>query len=711
MATRWPGVKSELGIKIAWRFAFVPPGTLTQPSGNTVYLDVGGGYGPGVIDHHQGGQRPSSAASLLADRPDYAHDHLVASLPRRSREGDPLPWSPTIVVHSAPDFDAIVSSFLLIQLIEEGVPPRQRWNWLVEYADRVDQGREQLTWDGPPSLYPLMLMVTHQGQDSTLLKQLAQRWCDGQRDLPTDFNELRLCAGLYLVTKAVEYRETLGEDATNHPCGQLGNCPLVDEVHTLVKQERTKYVQAKQDGTVEQLGQIMTPDCEQLAEVPLRGGLIRTCEHALALDRWHMRSDDPAMPLTVVAKPLLKGSNAPQHRYVISIDPGATKSLGKLTLAGLGASLELAEQRLADRRKGTNSTRSGVTRFPEYPGIEDPWYDGRAHQLTIVDSPTLGTVLTADEIVSILKQKFWQPEIGSFAGSRIRADERGTLTTNGLALNGPITPTTHHRLHEVYELIAAGEAPVTGDVAKFLIVVLNIKSAWGERSASGENFRDRLALHVTGSTKEPLRWQSHATHIGPNGIVVFLDDHETQQSARRIQSELEAATRPSLRLIAALQHTDDVIRKLGTKESPSIPNWTLRTRHVQAVAEYWTERGKPGVPESSLLMDGLEFNLGLQGRIDGVGQLLEHLDDSKRRIQTARLNRLVVMLGAFGVIQASANLVPNWVVGVMVGGSLTLCGLLLSGRFCRMASRCEWLRSLFFDDVEFRDDQPPRSNG
>jgi len=153
------------------------------------------------------------------------------------------------------------------------------------------------------------------------------------------------------------------------------------------------------------------------------------------------------------------------------------------------------------------------------------------------------------------------------------------------------------------------------------------------------------------------------------------------------------------------------MRKRGTNESLAIPNGTLRTRHVQAVAEYWTECGKSAVPESSVLMDGIESNLGLQGRIKGVGQLLEHLDDSKRRIQTAWLNRLVLMLGVFGVIPAIARLVSGWVVWVMVSLALVLYWLLLASRFCRMASLSEWMRSRFFDDVEFRDYRPARSSG
>lgn len=54
-----------------------------------------------------------------------------------------------------------------------------------------------------------------------------------------------------------------------------------------------------------------------------------------------------------------------------------------------------------------------------------------------------------------------------------------------------------------------------------------------------------------------------------------------------------------------------------------------------------------------------------------MGQLLEHLYDSQRRIQTVRLNRFMLMLGVFGVIQAIADLVPERAFWVMVGGSLS----------------------------------------
>jgi hypothetical protein len=43
------------------------------------------------------------------------------------------------------------------------------------------------------------------------------------------------------------------------------------------------------------------------------------------------------------------------------------------------------------------------TRKASRPGYanSDPWYDGRAHGFTIVDSPRSGTLLTAAEIEAV----------------------------------------------------------------------------------------------------------------------------------------------------------------------------------------------------------------------------------------------------------------------------------------------------------------------
>jgi hypothetical protein len=79
---------------------------------------------------------------------------------------------------------------------------------------------------------------------------------------------------------------------------------------------------------------------------------------------------------------------------------------GGASLRGLAALLDEAE---SERRRQVCGDDDRViepaTGAPRPPraGYDnaDPWYDGRAHGFTIVDSPRSGTHLTADEIQSI----------------------------------------------------------------------------------------------------------------------------------------------------------------------------------------------------------------------------------------------------------------------------------------------------------------------
>jgi hypothetical protein len=90
-----------------------------------------------------------------------------------------------------------------------------------------------------------------------------------------------------------------------------------------------------------------------------------------------------------------------RRRCILSVTPQSYASL-----RGLGTQLDEAEsaKRIAesgvDDRVVDPITGAPKTPRPGYPNA-DPWYDGRAHSFTIVDSPRGGTHLTADEIEHI----------------------------------------------------------------------------------------------------------------------------------------------------------------------------------------------------------------------------------------------------------------------------------------------------------------------
>ena len=109
-------------------------------------------------------------------------------------------------------------------------------------------------------------------------------------------------------------------------------------------------------------------------------------------------------------------------RCILSVKPDQ-----RVFLKGLGAALEVAE---VEKRRALYSaddrlhdSRGEI--LPARPGYEnpDPWYDGRRHGYTIIDSPRSGSVLTADEIEAVTLE-FCQSELKSFESiSELLADD------------------------------------------------------------------------------------------------------------------------------------------------------------------------------------------------------------------------------------------------------------------------------------------------
>ena len=93
-------------------------------------------------------------------------------------------------------------------------------------------------------------------------------------------------------------------------------------------------------------------------------------------------------------------------------DPNwATPDGRKPTLLGLGAALERLE---SAARKGTGKERTGPPRWNDGScDNEDPWFDGRGHDYTIVDSPRSGTYLSRKDVYDLVSGgAFWHVPIG-----------------------------------------------------------------------------------------------------------------------------------------------------------------------------------------------------------------------------------------------------------------------------------------------------------
>ena len=84
-------------------------------------------------------------------------------------------------------------------------------------------------------------------------------------------------------------------------------------------------------------------------------------------------------------------------QHVISVDPAS-----ECSLEGLGALLE-EKEKLAEQGQNAGKRKNGKERIYEEPGrhgygVNDPWYDGRGHSYTIIDTPSSSSLLTDAEV-------------------------------------------------------------------------------------------------------------------------------------------------------------------------------------------------------------------------------------------------------------------------------------------------------------------------
>jgi hypothetical protein len=403
---RWLGAKA-LGLKTTWRFAFVPMGTPADPVPGVLCLDVGGKLAPGILDHHGGQADAHGAAAAVLAHPEYAHAHLLGPwLSRGPRAGMAVGerWEPTLVLHRAPDWDALVAVHLAMFLIENGdFPP---WaDALSSYALLVDQGRYRI----PATARPSDLMVPH-------LAFLAAQHVGPTR---TD-DERCLRRGLDLLDSVVEAvsRSTAGraisaEDFYDAPAarewariGRFADLAMfLEEDWGRAELDRASSPALQADRTPSSgfgptLVRLPATDGGPLIEVPAQ---VLQKPSTSALNKYWVRASGRPFficPLTLPPAHLGANGGTVYPRVIVSLDPTWTADGRKPWLNGLGQALERAEHTARVAAHGQDD-RGGPPRW-EGATNADPWYDGRGHEYTIIDAPACGSVLPYAEVLRIV---------------------------------------------------------------------------------------------------------------------------------------------------------------------------------------------------------------------------------------------------------------------------------------------------------------------
>ena len=345
-----PGLE-EFPLAPEINVSFVPRGRTLEPSPGIVVLDVGGGLGPGMLDHHQPDAPPLCAAELVAARPELVLDPFVT-------EARPV----MLVTHSWPDLDAVCSTYFAFKLLAEGTLPDHA-SLLARYVGEIDQGHSFRQGGTMDTLYGLFMVSAHD------ISSRAAR--EGWEEARASFEILRVGFAL------LEHLTGSMHSGTDLNADQLFDDtrfqPARDRLKTdaqlyerdVARAELKKVPLPKRNGGTVVVGAMFIDDPESLF-----------FKHWARTDRGR-RGFPLGFPLLAVCYG--------EKRFIISLPPGH-----EATLQGLGDLLERHEGR---QRKLSRRIRQGPVR--EGFGVVDPWYDGRnpAHDYSIIDTPIGGTVL------------------------------------------------------------------------------------------------------------------------------------------------------------------------------------------------------------------------------------------------------------------------------------------------------------------------------
>ena len=400
----------DLGLAVNWRFGFVGHGTRTESTHGVVYLDVGGQLSPGVLDHHQGAMddHGGSTADLIVQRPELVYNHLMEPwLRRRDETGIPAgtTFTPTIITHHGPDWDGVVSSFLVMRLIEDGEVP-QYAGALAEYVREVDQGRYRVERKKADALH-----APHLGY-------LAIQNLDGLR------SEGQLRLGHAFVDRVLRDLRAARQEkggllfsATDFHPGSAGvsgwrDDPQFADAVALLDADPAKFDEDVDDA-VELCIPLPAADGGALIDVRTFASPAPTRSK---LNKYWVR--DAGYQYFVCPIDHRSAVDRPQgvfSRVVLSLDPTWKHDGRRPTLRGLGYALELEETRLRSASNKDADQRTGEPRYPDGAcDNADPWYDGRDHEWTIVDTPRVGTVIPYADIQRIATTSpFWETPLES----------------------------------------------------------------------------------------------------------------------------------------------------------------------------------------------------------------------------------------------------------------------------------------------------------
>jgi len=326
---------------------------------NEFWLDVGNRVDVGVIDHHHGTRKEWSASELFRNN----HRELIISNLDPDKDIN-------VFLHEGPDLDAVFCVWLLKAVASAKIDLNNDHSIdeMIEAVNENDQGYSKTiapkeNW---AVVFRLILNTLDTG-DYTLKVLKGLEVIDKTYDLLSSGKSLE-----YSAEKVLSFNAKLA-----------------------IEQAHRDYMEDVQRGTIFQIRLPKRHDWRPDADYgwSLADGIYLKDPRSLLFKEF-ARADKinsrlgMGFSLLVVSKNEGEYNGSDLTRYIISTDP-----YSGLHLEGLGKTLESLEQayedtNILDLPEGRERVEEGKGRWADV-NVNSPWYDGRGHNYTIIDTPSL----------------------------------------------------------------------------------------------------------------------------------------------------------------------------------------------------------------------------------------------------------------------------------------------------------------------------------
>ena len=423
---------AELNVNVHWRIRFVDAHLVPAPTDDMVWINIGRTQGEGIVNYRVNDSLASGSAQAMVLNHSAIFSHLMKTCPKGGTKDQPQIWSPTIVFDRAWKPDDAVAFFLLKCLLQDGELP-QYARELGEYMARARRGAPEAICprrdDGSTQTGEQYRRSLDAKSLTSAISLYLAMLIASRRPGITDENRLnvinkvaesaheKIAKLLTSKESSIQISEFRAEIWREFDMARVPNwhSDVYPDLRDQVEEEIScidKIVEGSKKleniCTSNSNGQEISNSgsCIYISgkKIKLHDSLILPMLNAGLLSTVIRAEDDN--PRLVV----LHDKDAGWFEITLSSQPSNAKSTK--TLSSLGRRLEEREQ----EERGSNDLRkSSAPRFADIPNIDDPWYDGRDHNYSLVASPRWSkSQLNWEIVLETIQGYYWLPQLKSW---------------------------------------------------------------------------------------------------------------------------------------------------------------------------------------------------------------------------------------------------------------------------------------------------------